>query len=97
MTQIAGIIFSLVPYLSFAAPGSYSGNVEDSGGSTTGLSLLLAVVGLPLALWVFSLICHQPAPADKKLNWWTSMDATGKGVTVMFALFLFLVVGMWLS
>lgn len=95
MSKIVGIFFALTSYYSLAAPGSFSGNIDDggSGGGGDGWFLLLSFVGLPLALWIFSLICYQPAPADKKLTWWTSMDHVGKGVFIMVVIVLIVTLG----
>jgi hypothetical protein len=82
-----------------SAPGSYGGNVEyDGAGGNDGIgTVILCSVGLVLFWVAFYLISNQPADPSKSPTWWSRMDSTGKGVTMMVIIFLALMIGLLLS
>lgn len=91
MKKIAAVLFALASRLAIAAPGSYSGNIEPVGGGGGDVSwwvIITSVIGLPLALWVFSLVCNEERKEGEKVTWWTSMDYVGKGMTIMVTICL---------
>lgn len=92
MKKIAVLLFVLASSIAIAAPGSYSGNIEQDdmgiGPNSSWWMIILSVVGLPLALWIFSLVCYDERKAGEKRTWWNSMDHVGKGVTIIGAIFV---------
>ncbi|MEF8729162.1 MAG: hypothetical protein V5B34_13255 [Accumulibacter sp.] len=96
MKKIAAVLFTLASRLAIAAPGSYSGNIEPDGGGGGNASwwvIIISVIGLPLAFWIFSLVCHEERKEGDKVTWWNSMDHVGKGVTIIGVIFIILFIG----
>lgn len=91
MKKIAALLFALASCIAIAAPGSYSGNIEPEdmiSGNASWWVIILSVIGVPLAWWVFSLVCNEERKEGEKVTWWTSMDYAGKGITIMVTICL---------